>query len=56
MTRYEHQKRYAKKQRAKRGLVQVAVWVPEKDRATLICMAKEMRQGYKTDTVRGAFK
>jgi hypothetical protein len=43
MTNYLHQKRYATRQKDRRGQVQVKVWVLEEHRDELMAMAKKFR-------------
>lgn len=50
MKRHTHQERYVNRQKSKRGLVQVAVWVPADDRDKLLAVAKHLRNKAKTPT------
>ena len=43
MNKFIHQDRYAARQKAKKGHVQVKVWVPEDNRAELIAFAATLR-------------
>ena len=44
MTKFIHQKRYADRQKNRKGHTQVKVWVPEDKRDELLDFAKKLRR------------
>jgi hypothetical protein len=44
MTKFIHQKRYADRQKNRKGHIQVKVWVPEDTRDDLIAYAENLRK------------
>lgn len=43
--RYAHQGRYEKRQTEKRGMIKVAVWIPESGRTAVLELAEALRKG-----------
>lgn len=43
--RYAHQGRYEKRQIEKRGMIKVAVWIPESGRTAVLELAETLRKG-----------
>lgn len=46
MVKHANQLRYKKRQKGRRGMAQVAVWVPEHERDNLLEIAEQMREGF----------